>query len=533
MIIISGTGTVQVSRTAVAGNSNTTTNPPYYITVTVSAGVSECKLVQRMNVNSGLWSSTDNETVYLAGSLIAQGVGTASGIGMYYEESSGGAPVEIFTDSAATAEFNTYSGTSTAIPASTNTDTGDDGYIDIYISFSTSTTTRISSVQVVPTLNSGGGDQLQYDPNSSNREQALMGDYYIPRLSAKPIKSLLTGWDFPVNPAQVTESGNITTTAAYIWDQTITQKSAGTNVAFARNSVTGGLQLTTADASNSFYLLQYLSGKDAKKIVNGRWSVNVNGYKTSGAGDATVRVYLYRGSSAASVPTLGTTIGSVDTSGNFTLSAANWTLINRSGLGTAQGNLNLASTSPQINSLDNDLRFTGWEITDSSQISDTDKFAIVVTVAYTTNPTVIVMNSISLVPGDIPTRPAPLSIAESTFNCLRYYEKSFEPNVTPATAVGTNNVSWGVQGAVAGTLNTTAIIVRFRNAKRAIPNIALYNPVNNNAQVRNVGGTVDCTGSLSNPSIDGMLVTANMPGGTAQGLALAVHWVADARLGIV
>ena len=70
--IISGTGSVQVSRTALAGNSNTITNPPYYITVVTSSGVTSCKLVQRMAVNSGLWSSNDDETVYLAGSVVAQ-----------------------------------------------------------------------------------------------------------------------------------------------------------------------------------------------------------------------------------------------------------------------------------------------------------------------------------------------------------------------------------------------------------------------------------------------------------------------------
>lgn len=438
--LISGTGTVEVSRTAVTGSARVKTNPPYYVTVTVGAGVSACKLVQRMNFNSGLWSSTTGQSVYLAGNVVAQSVGTASSLVMSYIESTGGSALEIFNANVSTADFETYQGTSNAVPESSNTNSGTAGFVDIYLSFPTASTTRVTSVQVVPTLSSGGGNELQYDPNSSNREQALMGDYYIPRLEAKPIKSLLSGWDWTVNPAQEALTGNISSTAAYTWDQTIGCKNGSGNIAFARNGVTGGLQLTTSDTSSACYLLQYLDGKEAKKIIGTRMALNLWAYKTAGAGAVTAKIHLYRApSTAANVPTLPTTIGTVDASGDFTLSAgavsSGWTEIGRSGLGTAQATLNLIADNTAIYT-GQDHKFSGWEITSLSEISNTSFFAIVITLSYESTGTVVVLNSANLVPGDIPTRPIPMSITESLTECQLYYEKSYDLNVYPGEVSG-------------------------------------------------------------------------------------------------
>src|SRR5690606_40801218 len=56
------------------------------------------------------------------------------------------------------------------------------------------------------------------------------------------------------------------------------------NVAYARSSITGGLQFTTAGTNDAFYILQYLSGREAKKILGGKLCLNIDAFKTS-AGD--------------------------------------------------------------------------------------------------------------------------------------------------------------------------------------------------------------------------------------------------------
>lgn len=561
--LISGTGSVTVTRTAVAGNSNTVTNPPYYITVATSSGITSCKLTQRMYYNSGLWSTNDNETFYLAGTLAAEAVGGTAGLSMFYTESSGGTPVEILSASVATGSFNQYTGTSTAMPNSSNTNTGQSGYVDIYLAFSPSTTIRLTSVQVVPTLNSGGGNQIQFDPNSANREQALMGDYFIPRLYQKPIKSLLTGWDWTINPAQFAESGSMTTTADYLWDQTIGCKNGSGTIAFARNSVTGGLQLTTSDTSSACYLLQYLSGKEAKKILGTRMSMNLWAYKTSGAGVVTAKVHLYRAPSTASIPTLGTTIGTVDSSGTFTLTAgaiaAGWTEIGRSGLGDATATLNLVSSNTEIYS-NQDHEFTGWELTSSSEIGNTQFFAAVITLAYADSGTVVVLNSGNLVTGDIPTRPAPLNTSEVLQELQYYYEKSYDQGVYAGAAVGNGALMKPMLTNPDNTSTATTTFnlkgqvfsIEFKTLKRTAPTISLFSSAGSAAG--NVLGAIsnNGTGNSSNISSSSWgIVQIGQKGAnyecTTAGNLYAIgpvtgnncygyidfHYVADARLGKV
>jgi hypothetical protein len=426
--VISGTGTVTVQQIAIAGNNNVPTSPPYVLDVSLSGGITICNLRQRFNVNSGLWSSTTNQAIFLAGTLIAinQNSGT-TGIEMFYAESTGGIPIVILDAAFDNSAYQLLTGVSVApIPQSTNTDTGNEGYIDIYLSFNPNSHVRISSIQVVPTIDEAGGNFLQYELNSSNREQAFMGDYYIPRLNSRPSPSVLTAWDFPLNPFQFAASGNLTNTAAYICDQTIGFAGATGNVGFAQDAVTNGLALTTAGTSDAFYIMQYLSGAEAKKILGTPLSVNVFGYVTSVSSAVTMQVYLCRAPSTSTIPTLPTSIGTVATNGIFTLTAAGWTQIPRSGLDTPTAILPVISTDSDINNPDNDMPFTGWEITDNTQISDTEFFAIVVTFAYIDTGTTLTINSISLIPSEIPARPAAESFQEVVSKCQYYYEKSYD-----------------------------------------------------------------------------------------------------------
>lgn len=435
--VVSGTGTVTVERIAIAGNDKVATSPPYVLDVTVSGGITECKLMQRFNVNSGLWASTEDEPIFLSGTLIArnEGAGT-SGIQMFYIDSNVSDPILIIDASFDNSKYQFLTGvTQSVVPLSTNSDSGNEGFVEIYLSFLPSSHIRISSIQVVPTSNEAGGNFLRYELNSSNRAQALMGDYYIPRLNSRPSASILTAWNFTLNPFQFGLSGSIETTAAYICDQTIALRGESGDVTFSKDDGTLGLQLTTSGNNDAFYLMQYLSGANAKKILDTPLSVNVFAYSPSESDNVTMRIYLFRAGASASIPILPTSIGTVDTSGIFTLTASGWTEIERSGLDTAKAALPIIYNSSDIQSPEGDRGFTGWKVTDSSEISDTDKFAIVVTFAYIDASTQITVNSISLTPSDIPARPAPQSSDEVLRKCQYYYEKSCNLSQQPEDGV--------------------------------------------------------------------------------------------------
>lgn len=557
--VISGTGTVTVQRILIAGNNAVPTSPPYTLDVSLSAGITVCNLRQRFNVNSGLWSSTANQAIFLAGTLIAVNQNAGStGIQMLYAESTGGLPVVIVDALFDNSAYQVLSGVTAApVPTSTNTDTGDEGFIDIYLSFNPNSHVRISSIQVAPTVDEAGGIFLQYELNSSNREQAFMGDYYIPQLNIRPSPSLLTAWDFPLNPFQFAASGNLINTAAYICDQTIGFAGATGNVAFAKDTITGGIALTTAGTSDAFYLMQYLSGAHAKKIIGTPLSVNVFGYVTSVSNNVTMKVYLFRAPSTSTIPTLPTSIGTVATNGVFTLTAAGWTQVPRGGLDTPTAILPVIVADSDINNADNDMAFTGWELTDSTQISDTDKFAIVVTFAYIDTGTILTVNSISVIPNAIPARPAEESFDEVLRKCRFYYEKSYDFGIF-AGAVSTNGsliVEQTFSFTISLTINANPLYipVRYSIPKRIAVTPSIYAVDGTLGDVTiiiyqgsSTAGTTDVAvsgnwtlvdngenGFAYQPVNRGTSLTTAPGTSTNVEVIAQFHFVADARLGIV
>ena len=558
--VLSGTGSLTVEKIAVSGNQNVVTSPPYVLDVAVSAGITACYLRQRLNVNSGLWASTAIDSIFLSGTLIAQNQNAgSSGIQMFYAASSGGLPILIVDAAFDNSGYQLImGGTSDALPLSTDTNLGDEGYVDIYLSFLLDSHVRISSIQIVPTTNPVGTTLFAYDNNSANREQALMGDYYIPNLNSRPSVSILTAWDFPLNPFQFVASGNITNTAAYICDQTIGFAGVSGNVGFAQDAITNGLALTTAGSNDAFYLMQYLSGSDAKKLLGTPLSVNVFGYVTSMSSNVTMNVYLFRAPSGSSIPTLPTSIGTLATNGTFTLTASGWTVIPRSGLPTASATLPVFSTNTDINSPDNDMSFTGWEITDGTQIGDTEFFAMVVTFAYIDTSTAITVNSISLIPSAIPSRPASQSFDQVLRECEYYYEKSYDIGVYPGASSSNGAVIVPQSSTLsAQTITGRALVtpVRYGQEKRLPVTASIYAVDGTSGDISLVFlqgnsnlGTHDVAVSgnwtFGNSGTNGFaLIPVDSAASLATQLGSAFipqfevmaefHYVADARLGIV
>lgn len=426
--LISGTGSVTVQRIPVTGNDKIITSPPYVLDVSLTGGITACKMRQRFNINSGLWASTSTNPLFLSGTMIAknQNNGT-TGIQMFYLESSGGSPINIIDATFDNSGYVLLNGVTTdPIPLSNDTNSGANGYVDVYVSFLSGSNVRISSLQVVPTPVQSSGDFLQYSLNSSNREEALLGDFYLPALKARPTPSLLVGWDFMVNPFQFGTGDPIDTPPDYICDQTIAGRTAGA-ASFSRSPATEGLEIITTAANNAVYILQYLQGDDARKILGTPLSVNLFAYSSADKDPVTVRVYLFRAPTAATIPIIPAVLGNIAIDGTFTLTQAGWTEIPRGGLDTAKAILPQLATFDNVNNTANDTGFSGWELTDASQISDTEKLAIVVTFSYPDASTNIVINSVSLTPGRVPCRPAPLTFSQVLAQCQYYYEKTYDP----------------------------------------------------------------------------------------------------------
>ncbi len=404
-IVTTGTGTVIVQQIPITAIQPT--NMPYTLDVQVSAGVTSCVVQQTIYQSPRIFANQ-----YVCGSFVAASQDSiAHTLTMSYTPSNTGTPQVIvskatatddsFTDFAATVQITN---TSALSPAT--------GYVTVGVSIPVSSRVQISSIQLTSVFDASalvGWIELS-TPDLLN---GLFNNYY-PSLGFKPIPSRLTGWDFPLNPKQFGVSGTITT-PAYICDQTIA--SATTSVSWAVNSSTQGLNFSWSDTNQAFYILQYLSDANAKKMLLSYLSSNVNAYCTVATG-VTMLVSMFAAPAAGGIVPLPGNFVTLGTDGSVTLTAAaviaGWTVIPQP---------NKPQPTAPLTLLDADYGFSGWHA-NPSQVLDTNFYAIVVSFAYTNASAQLTVNSVSVTPGLIPTRPGAQSIAQVLQECEYYYEST-------------------------------------------------------------------------------------------------------------
>ena len=155
-------------------------------------------------------------------------------------------------------EFHELTGHA-AFPAASNPDLPPAAYIEYQLLLPSNIDIFVTSFQLIV---EDMPLEPSFDEDSIERQIDHTFHYYKPQLAYKPIPSLLTAWDFPLNPAQfVGPSLSISnTTAAYTWDQTIAKSVVGA-VAVVRDAVTGGFQATTASSNEAFYIMQVFIGR--------------------------------------------------------------------------------------------------------------------------------------------------------------------------------------------------------------------------------------------------------------------------------
>ena len=552
-------GTVTVAQLTPFGTLNIPTNPGTILNIS-STGMSQLLLRQRLYGSPNLWGSG-----FLSSSFVAKTYsGTPVTLSMFYSQSNGSVVSQQFLPAAqlpSSGNYEVFQASTALIPASNSPDTFPNAYIDIYFQIPVSIEIDITSVMVAYTGNVSI-DNVNYDQESESRQIDHLFHYYQPQLNFKPVPSLLTGWDFPLNPAQFGSTQTITTTPKYIWDQTICASVVG-NITANRVGTTGDFAATTANANEAFYMMQYLTGADALKTTFSQLSVNIEAYSANNPG-VKVQVYLFYSNGGGAIPTLPTTIGTLAASGVFTLTAANWAAIPQPNMNQSSGTL--ALTFPN----QDDISLSGWNGEAYFASSSTANFAIVVTFSAPTSGTIVVVESISLTPGDIPTRPAPQQGDQVVRECRRYYEQSYKGggSSNPAGSVTAENAlfmdltalnpasssSPGTAGAMPAPFS-----LQFIEPKRTEPTMTFYSPRTGTINVINANlYYITVSNTLGTNNADVAVVTfwttnigtksvnftpasfAVMVSGTSANTinfyaagGAYFHYVADSRLGIV
>lgn len=488
---LKGIGSVTLKRVAVSGSQNIVTSPSHYLDVTTGNGITSCSIKQRLKKSSGIWSSKS-----LSGLFAAQLIGGSNNnISMHYRDSSGVLSDITIFDAMIDSSFRLLTGGIT-LGASTNAFSGDDSYVDIEIKLPIDTNCRITSIQLVPSEADDTIGVTNYDYRSANREQAFMGDWYLPRVEQKEIESILVGWDFTLNPRQFSVEGVVPNSSAeYTWDQTILQTNNVGSVEYGLADSSRCIYFNSTASDGGYAIIQYLDGDLVNKLNQTRLSVNVSAYTQnagSNSGMSVIKVRLFANAvdDTENFGVLPSTIFDIDLNGDVTLSPQatldGWYEIPRSNLPTARAQLKRIEDTgfESLTTFENDYGFNGWEIDDALKIIDgVSGFAIAVSVKpedgkidYRT-----IFNSISLVPGDIPTRPAYKGYQDTLDECGRFYEKSYPIYNLPGHAGGIQDETMLTQL----TLKTTVANIdvypesfgtRFRNEKRILPINTLYSP---------------------------------------------------------
>lgn len=477
-LVLTGSGSTTVTQLILSGTTDGALigSPPFALEIS-NSGWSTATLEQVFNNNGALWSNGA-----IAFTMLARVNAGSAPVSVNYIQSDAGIqlPLTVTPTSITNSNFQTVFGYLN-VPASTNTDTSDVATTKIQIVLPVSNTIELTNIQVVgqnlplPVNFDILVDSPQFNQETIERGIDNLFYYYQPQLNFKPIRSYLVGWDFALNPSQFGSTQTVTGSGAYIWDQTVATSSPNFNI--VRDAVTGGLQATSTGANGAIAFMQYLSGSEVNDIIANQLSVNVSAF-SSVVTNVNCKVYLFRGSSAATIPVLPLVLGTLSSTGDFTLSAANWSAIPRGLYGLATANVTGITSSNQLTTLNYDYGFSGWQITDTAQINDTDKFAIVVTFACPTNATTFTIRSISLVPGLIPTRPAPQEPDEVLRECQYYYEQSYPPGVVPGSATFQGAI-WAKQiisGSAPINLTAGSFTLTYKTIKRVAPNITIYRP---------------------------------------------------------
>lgn len=426
-LVLDGSGTVVLSQTTMTTDDEVPTNASYALDVDATSWSGTVYLRQRFNKNGILWNSTQIN----AQATIRLVSGAFNSLTSSLYLSTGAAVQTLFTGTLIAGTFTTYSFNDT-LNTWTNTDVPPDAWVELRIAFPNSKI-DITSVQMSP------GFAQDYEQASIERQVDHMFNVYKPQLEYKPIPSYLVGWDFPLNPAQFATAASRAVAATaigtnkskYVWDQTIIFQSADSGVGVTGGS-SGELVLTAA-ATTQMAIVQYLPPEQARKLLNGRFSVNIAA-KASVATIATVSMWYTLDASLPDVSagTNDSIVLTLDANGKPATKNGTWVEVARSGRGDAQFTIGTNATVEF-----NDYSFGGWDLEGDSDADAATFFAIVIGTASVANPETVSFYSVGLCGGDIATRPAPLSYDQTLGQCQYYYETTY----TQGVVLGSSNVA--------------------------------------------------------------------------------------------
>lgn len=479
-LITNGTGTVTVTQVA---SSLTTipSNPPYYLNISSSGLSNPIQLRQRLYDSPRLLVGD-----YLSGYFVVSSADDVTPVTLSYV-ASGGTPTNFPIVTITTTADGTWHDTTGLIstividPSPISSDAPPAGYVDIILTIAKNVQVAISSVQIAGVTSLASTEGFLQQPIA--RQTDNLFHYYANSLLQQPKSSLLTGWNFGLNPWQFQTTTKTTITGnQYIADQTILIQQAYVNNATVTGNVASGqatfasnkaLQLTAVTATSQFAIVQYIDPATIAPYWGLSLSALVNASITTvNSTSCNVKMRLIYN---ASWPN---TVSQVDpisawTAGDDPVFASGWMSI-----------VPLNDPSYVLGATNQAFAFDSMQLPASTSATMTLGLVLYTTgnLSITGTPDSVQISKVSLARNDFAIETQPQTFDESLRACQYYYEKSYDNAVLP----GTTNTFTGVLVAnqtlsvLNGNSITSAYPTEFgfsyNTVKRGIPAVSLLDP---------------------------------------------------------
>lgn len=550
-IVTTGTGSFTVTQRPTS--AALPSNPPYFLTITSTGLSGNVQLVQTLTASPRLLVGE-----YIASSMLVMGAGVP--FTMTYIPSNNASSDLILCSGTGNADGSAtvISGTIAANPSVINVDQAPSGNVKISISFTANTSVSITSVQVAGV--ESAASSVEFIEQSTPMQINGLFNYYLPPLSFKPIKSYLVGWDFALNPAQfngysVAAVNTGANGSYYVWDQTILFQNL-TSAFTISEGQNDAITITATKNNAQFALVQYLDDFDALDMALNNLSVNVRMNASAPTLPLTMTVSLWWTTGTLPNPPIDTNfqsfINTLDANGHPNSVQSGWTEIPN-----AYGNGKFVVNS----SSSTEFPLNGWLKGQANSIpTNVTYFAIAVGSEAMNSGNFVRINSISCVPGNIATIPAPQTVGEVLRDCQRYFEMSYAPYNTnsPIASIGNANaltyinLFYNVSSTIYAALQSN-FQINYQTSKRALPALSFYSPKTGTAATltwyastpAGVSSGVDASlptywvsyapGTERSSFAGNMMLQANMGTFSSSSISInsftAFHYTADATLG--
>lgn len=257
-LVLAGNGTITLNQVPLNNTNKNPSNAPYALEITLSGwNAGSVFLIQKFDQNGMLWAnkSVSNALTARLGTTVLPQLITGSLF------DSNGTPLATVLSATVTASFNEFTGVGT-LPDTSNPDTPPAASIQYQLALPSDIDIYLTSFQLIVQEKLDESEPV-FIQDSIDRQIDHTFHWYYNSLVFQPKDSLLSGWDFGLNPYQYwpVSGATITSQCAYTADQTIIYQHEGANeVAVSQSAAVNnfGFNITAVGNSNTFAMIQYI-----------------------------------------------------------------------------------------------------------------------------------------------------------------------------------------------------------------------------------------------------------------------------------